>query len=1298
MSPDPPDPPRNRRGFKIAVICALPLEVDAVHAVFDKFWKDEGKNYGQAPGDDNTYTPGVIGHHNVVLVHMPGMGKVNASAVAASLRSSFTGIKLALVVGICGGVPSAGADGHGEEIYLGDVIFSNKLIQYGFDRQYPEEFQRKDTIEGSLGRRKIGAIFAKLQTVLNGKRLQDNLAAALKEIQKEVPETEYPGSEADMLFEPSYLHMHHNSSPGATVTCGQCSTGSEDICEDALKMTCEDLGCEKTRLVHRHKAPSLEQHAVSVHFGVRASGDVVMMSGQRRHRLAKDFGIIAFEMEGAGVWDHFPSIVVKGVCDYADGHKNKKWQTYAAATAAAGMKAFLKQWASEADEEEEPLPPVVWHVPFSQPGNFIGRKKVMAILEDMLFQPHGRPPSRVALFGLGGMGKSRTAVELAYATKDQRPTYSVFWVQATNHLTFEKDILEIGKTLHIPGIEDEKADVKNLVKQYLSQESAGKWLMILDNADDEGIWGVPAEPSANGTDLAESLPKCTTGRILITTRSRRVAVYMAGEKVVELAEMNEEEAVETFLGLLWKPEAGMDVQQTIKLVERLTYLPLAIVQAAAFVNMNDISAQKYLGLLDDTEENIVDLLSKDFSDDGQRYTKGQNPVASTWLVSFAQMRAHHPLAADLLAFTSCLREKNIPLSLLPEASSKKEMIEVLGILTGYSFLRKHYEDQGPSKEVLYQMHRLVRLATRNWLRRQDTLLHWTQETVRVVAERFPRRSYKARARCALYMPHAQILCTSDGIENFEERYILLEKMGANFYTDGKYSEGVQLLASVASWRETQLGHSNPFTSRAYFHLGVALKARGDWSEAKICLKKAVAGFKEILGAEHEYTLLCMSHLAETHGELGDWEEAEELGEQVNRTREKILGGEHPDTLRSIAQLVWIFYKQKQYQKAEELGLRVLKTRLELLKEEHPDTLASMGDLANIYRELGRLKEAEGLQTKVFQIEVRIHGREHPNTLVSMQNLALTYQDQDRLEEAENLELEALETSTRILGSENPATLIAMNNLAVTWRQQGRLKEADDLMERCIPLSIEKLGYAHPTTQERVSDWPLVRRKGEGRRDGDHGDILIRRSRRRKRRRSWIRSREREIEGGSEGDHGELEPEPPPQSDNQPRLPSEDHDSSVSPAEGSHSQPRGPTESPPGGRSTDAVGLSPPVSIDKEPTLVPPDDAPHTDSVDVSVPKNEFDRHGSLGPVESDDALTRSSDASSIADAKRNAYICELADDLYGKVDIGTQNRNRVNQICEDLPSLLKVFALRIGHSGSTQMHRDVMYFVHRHHR
>src|ERR1700761_6641873 len=101
-----PAPPRNRRGFKVAIICALPLEAEKVRSIFDTCWEDEGKRYGKVEGDQNTYTTGVIGRHNVVLAHMPSIGNTGASAVAAGLHSSFPDVQLALVVGICGVMPT----------------------------------------------------------------------------------------------------------------------------------------------------------------------------------------------------------------------------------------------------------------------------------------------------------------------------------------------------------------------------------------------------------------------------------------------------------------------------------------------------------------------------------------------------------------------------------------------------------------------------------------------------------------------------------------------------------------------------------------------------------------------------------------------------------------------------------------------------------------------------------------------------------------------------------------------------------------------------------------------------------------------------------------------------------------------------------------------------------------------------------------------------------------------------------------------------------------------------------------
>jgi nucleoside phosphorylase len=237
-------------------------------------------------------------------------------------------------------------------IYLGDIIISKTIYQYDFGRRYPKGFEQKATLEDTLGRpsQRIRTILAKLATYHYSQKLQDNITAHLKVIQQKVPETQHPRSETDQLYEPSYLHKHYASAAGGA--CGICNDGDNEICQDALQKNCDELGCDKQRLVIRSRSrvggESSEGHKPTLHIGRMGSADTVMKSGEDRDSISSADNTIAFEMEGAGVWDHFPSIIViKAVCDYADSHKNKEWQGYAAAAAAAGMKAFLNEWAPE---------------------------------------------------------------------------------------------------------------------------------------------------------------------------------------------------------------------------------------------------------------------------------------------------------------------------------------------------------------------------------------------------------------------------------------------------------------------------------------------------------------------------------------------------------------------------------------------------------------------------------------------------------------------------------------------------------------------------------------------------------------------------------------------------------------------------------------------------------------------------------------------------------------------------------------------------------------------------------------
>ncbi|KAI1122591.1 purine and uridine phosphorylase [Nemania abortiva] len=353
MSANPILPP-NQHDFKIAIICALTLEAQAVAALFDIHW--DNKAYNQAPEDTNTYSVGTIGGHNVVLVHLHNIGKVAAATAAAFLRTCYKGIRLALVVGICGGVPFG--ESLDKEILMGDVVISDGIIQYDFGSQYPDEFRRKGGVRDNLPRPGplIRGFLTKLKTSQALGQLEERMLEHLRDLQQEPGNTAtYPGAIEDRLFNPTYQHKHHGH-PG----CSECK--SEAVaCDEALRLGCEQLGCDEQELVPRVRSMPPSGLPV-IHFGLFASGDSVMKSGKERDKVASEDGVIAFEMEGAGLWETFPHcLIIKSVCDYADSHKNKRFQSYAAATAAVTTKAILEIWNVE--NEFPPVLPPQNHAP-----------------------------------------------------------------------------------------------------------------------------------------------------------------------------------------------------------------------------------------------------------------------------------------------------------------------------------------------------------------------------------------------------------------------------------------------------------------------------------------------------------------------------------------------------------------------------------------------------------------------------------------------------------------------------------------------------------------------------------------------------------------------------------------------------------------------------------------------------------------------------------------------------------------------------------------------------------------------
>ncbi|KAH8689261.1 nucleoside phosphorylase domain-containing protein [Phaeosphaeriaceae sp. PMI808] len=307
-----------RDEYTVGWVCALPVELAAAQEMLDEEHHD--LEHDPADNDENLYVLGSIGGHNVVIVCLPAgrIGNNPAAVVATQLRATFKAIRFALMVGIGGGVPSAEAD-----IRLGDVVVSQPhqtfagVVQYDSGKATLSGFERI----GSLNSPPHVLLSAVAKVRANELRGQSQLSTHASKLQR-IAAFQRAKAGSDVLFEAAYDH-------GGGLTCDWCS-------------------------VDRQKArqPRESEEEVVVHYGTIASGNQVMRSAAERDKVSAELGgVLCFEMEAAGLMNSFPCLVVRGICDYADSHKNKQWQPYAAATAAAYAKWLLSAIPTEIVEQ-----------------------------------------------------------------------------------------------------------------------------------------------------------------------------------------------------------------------------------------------------------------------------------------------------------------------------------------------------------------------------------------------------------------------------------------------------------------------------------------------------------------------------------------------------------------------------------------------------------------------------------------------------------------------------------------------------------------------------------------------------------------------------------------------------------------------------------------------------------------------------------------------------------------------------------------------------------------------------------
>ncbi len=592
----------------------------------------------------------------------------------------------------------------------------------------------------------------------------------------------------------------------------------------------------------------------------------------------------------------------------------------------------VAQPAQVSPEFPAPLSSKPWNVPYDRNAFFTGREDVLQTLHEQLNQDKAAALSQIQVIsGLGGIGKTQTAVEYAY--RYRHDYQAILWVRAETDEELRTGFVEIAQVLDLP-LKDEKNlnDTIQAVKLWLAKHSG--WLLIFDNADRPEL-------------LKPFLPKPSLGHILLTSRAQTFDT-LGITKPVSLTKMPADEAVTFLSNRTGRDLDSLEETAATTLAQNLGYLPLALEQAGAYILTQQISFQGYLKSY---QKHRLNLLQKS----GPIAGNYPESIATTWSLNFREVKATSAAAADLLRVSAFLSPDAIPYELFELGASQlgdelatalAEMRddpivfpEIIAPLTRYSLIRTE-----PAKR-LYSVARLVQEVVKAELDKTQRHL-WAERAIEAVTQAFPNAEYSNWQTCDRLLPHAKVgidLARADQIE----------------------SETIALLLA-----ET----------------GCYLDERAQYSEAEPLYQDALAMRKLLLGEKHPDVATSLNDLAGLYYNQGRYAEAEPLYQEALAMRKRFLGEEHPDVATSLNSLALLYYNQERYAEAEPLYQDALAIYKRLLGEEHPDVAASLNNLAGLYDDQGRYAEATSLYQDALTIFEQILGPEHPSAKVVRENL------------------------------------------------------------------------------------------------------------------------------------------------------------------------------------------------------------------------------------------------------------------------------------------------------------------------
>jgi tetratricopeptide (TPR) repeat protein len=660
--------------------------------------------------------------------------------------------------------------------------------------------------------------------------------------------------------------------------------------------------------------------------------------------------------------------------------------------------------------------------------------------------------------------KTTVAVEYCYRRSRAYPSPHIFWIHGNSDQAFKASYLEIAQRASLRG-DDDDTWLRG-VRLWLESMASGNWIMVIDNLDDLDLIIMRYIPARRGT-------------ILFTTRDARIIGhprYLPFEAGVEIREINDQEAFETFSRLLGAAGAAADRETSKLLLDRLEKLPLAITQAAAYIRETRISLDKYLELLQECEQNQREFLGQALPNALAIESESSTPRAAimTWKITMDRIQRESPLSFKLLQLMSFLDPEKIPEELMKSAwflenESTVQFSKALALLLNFALLY-------PLGSSNYRLHRLVSFCIRAQvdLEGPEGEEH-LMSAVGLVYYRMPVTPIDDYSKCIQYLPHAIAALEHTGCKNLEVelRWDLESCVGCVLVTMADYVTAMEWYQRALDGYEKTLGKDHPSTINTVNNMGLAFCNQGEYGKAIEWYQRSLDGYEKTLGMDHPSTLDTVNHIGSVFDNCGEFDKALEWYNRALDGYEKTLGKDHPSTLETVNHMGSVFDNCGEFDKALEWYNRALDGYEKTLGKDHPSTLETVNHMGSVFDNCGEFDKALEWYNRALDGYEKTLGKDHPSTLETINNMGSVFKHQGEYGKALEWYQRSLNGKEKTLGMDHPSTLDIVNNMGSAFYNQGEYGKAVELYQRSLDGCEKTLGKDHPSTLETINNMGLA---------------------------------------------------------------------------------------------------------------------------------------------------------------------------------------------------------------------------------